>query len=265
MNKKIMMLQVDAFTNQRFKGNPAAVCVLEEEISAELMQSIAAENNLAETAFVSRLADDFSLRWFTPTVEINLCGHATLATAHVLWEEGLLATDKKALFHSLSGLLTAEKKGDWIELNFPAVLTTNQVALPEKALQALGVKPVNSVFAKDRYLVEVASPEEVLAAEPDFQVLKHYDPVVVTSPGNSNMPYDFVSRSFVPSHGINEDPVTGSSHCGLVPYYAAQWKKHAFHAYQCSKRGGELKLQLAGDRVLMAGQAVTVIKGHLLL
>lgn len=260
---RIRLFQVDAFTHTRFKGNPAAVCLPEEELSVEVMQAIAAENNLSETAFVSRLADGFSLRWFTPSAEISLCGHATLATAHILWEEGLLPTDKKALFHTLSGLLTAEKKGEWIELNFPAVLVSRPAALPERVREALGVNPVNSVFAKDRYLVELASPEEVLAATPDFQVLKDYDGVVLTSEADKHSKYDFVSRTFVPSHGVNEDPVTGSSHCGLVPYYAAKWKRHSFFAYQCSERGGELRLQLAGDRVLMAGQAVMVFSGLL--
>lgn len=259
---KIALYQVDAFSGKPFSGNPAAVCILEEELPHSLMQSIAAENNLAETAFVRKKEKGFHLKWFTPTTEIELCGHATLASAHILWEEGLLPESEVAAFDTLSGRLTAMKKGNWIELNFPAALSV-PVTLPEAVLRAIGVNPLQAAFAKDRYLVEVATPAEVKAATPDFGILKQYDGVVLTSLGNQDMPYDFVSRSFVPSHGINEDPVTGSSHCALVPYYAAKLQKHSFHAFQCSERGGELKLTLSGDRVLMAGEAVTVIKGVL--
>jgi PhzF family phenazine biosynthesis protein len=256
----IPMYQVDAFTNTPFKGNPAAICLPETALSAELMQSIAAENNLAETAFVTREEDGFRLRWFTPTVEIDLCGHATLASAHILWQEGILSPGEVARFHTRSGLLTATQKEDWIELNFP-VSPFDAKELPAEMKKALGVNPVSVAFGKERYLVELATAEEVASLQPDFGILKHYDAVVVTSLAGDHSPYDFVSRSFVPSHGVDEDPVTGSSHCLLVPYYAAKLKKFDFHAFQVSARGGELLLQLTGDRVLIAGQAVTVIKG----
>jgi PhzF family phenazine biosynthesis protein len=258
----IPMFQVDAFTSQPFKGNPAAVCLPETPLSAELMQSIAAENNVSETAFVTKEEDGFRLRWFSPTVEIDLCGHATLASAHILWQEGILTAGEVARFHTRSGLLTAMQKEDWIELNFP-VSPYDPKELPVAMQEALGVQPIGVAFGKERYLVEVATAEEVLSLQPDFAILKHYEVVVVTSLAGDDKPYDFVSRSFVPSHGIDEDPVTGSSHCLLVPYYAAKLKKFDFHAYQVSARGGELKLQLAGDRVLIAGQAITVLKGTL--
>lgn len=262
MKMTIPMFQVDAFTAVPFKGNPAAICLPEKVLADELMQAIAAENNLAETAFLNKEQDGYRLRWFTPTVEIDLCGHATLASAHILWQEGILAAGEQARFHTRSGLLTAEQKGDWIELDFP-VTSYNQSQLPPAMKDALGVQPVNVVYGNGRYLIEVATAPEVGAVRPDFNVLKHYDAVVVTSVGDNDNPYDFVSRSFVPSHGVDEDPVTGSSHCLLVPYYAAKLKKQVFHAFQVSARGGELKLHLNGDRVLIAGQAVTVLTGGL--
>ncbi len=258
--KKTKFFQVDAFASRPFKGNPAAVCLLNEEISAEQMQWIAAENNLAETAFVSPAEDGFNLRWFTPTVEIDLCGHATLATSHILWQENILSEEETARFHTRSGLLTASKKGEWVELDFPASVI-KAAELPEGIRTGLDIHPVNVVFAKDRYLIELATPEEVASLVPDFSALKEYDALIVTSPGAISSPYDFVSRTFAPSHGIDEDSVTGSSHCALVPYYSAKLGKKQFFAYQASARGGELKLELAGDRVLIAGQAVTVISG----
>jgi PhzF family phenazine biosynthesis protein len=258
----IPMFQVDAFTHQPFKGNPAAVCVTETALSAELMQTIAAENNLAETAFVTWETDGFGLRWFTPAVEVDLCGHATLASAHILWQEGILPAGAIARFHTKSGLLTATQKGDWIELDLPKS-SYHAKELPAVMQQALGVQLINVVYAKDRYLVEVATAVEVVSLQPDFVALKDYEMAVVTSLAGEGSAYDFISRSFGPSLGVDEDPVTGSSHCGLVPYYADKLKKNTFHAYQASTRGGELKLQLVGDRVLIAGQAITVLKGSL--
>lgn len=259
---KIPLFQVDAFTHQPFKGNPAAICLLDQPLDAAVMQDIAAENNVSETAFIVKQENGFGLKWFSPTVEIMLCGHATLASAHILWQEGWLAANETARFHTRSGLLTAVKKGDWIELNFPAS-PHSSISLPEAVRAALQVTPVNCVFAKDRYIVELATPEEVIQAKPDFTVLKEYDLIVLTSLAGKDTQYDFISRTFVPSHGVNEDPVTGSSHCGLAPYYATKLGKTEFHAYQASQRGGELKLKLAGDRVLIAGQAVSMINGFL--
>ncbi|RXF69654.1 PhzF family phenazine biosynthesis protein [Arcticibacter tournemirensis] len=258
--RRIPFFQVDAFTDKPFKGNPAAICLPDEELSMETMQAIAAENNLAETAFVVKAAEGFDLRWFTPTVEIDLCGHATLATAHILWEEGILDKSEIASFNTRSGVLTASLSGDWIELNFPASLN-NPAILPEEVSKALQAEPVHVVFARDRYIVELEKAEDVVSLKPDFSGLREHEIVIVTSPADEGSPYDFISRTFAPLHGIDEDPVTGSSHCALVPYYAGKYGKNEFFAYQASDRGGELKLRYEGDRVLMSGQAITVITG----
>ncbi|WP_374165018.1 PhzF family phenazine biosynthesis protein [Arcticibacter sp. MXS-1] len=261
---QIPLFQVDAFTDKPFKGNPAAVCLLRDPLDAETMQAIAAENNLAETAFVLSRDDGFDLRWFTPTVEIALCGHATLATAHVLWQEGWLPKGEVARFYTMSGVLTAAQEGDWICLDFPA--SENVPAeLPSALTSALGVNSLNVVFSKDRYLVELARPEEVYEMAPDFSVLRKYDMVVVTSRDAEASPYDFVSRTFASAHGIDEDPVTGSSHCSLVPYYSEKLGKTEMVAYQASKRGGELRLRYQDGRVLISGQALTVVSGNMIL
>ncbi|WP_069659441.1 PhzF family phenazine biosynthesis protein [Arcticibacter eurypsychrophilus] len=261
--KNIKFYQVDAFTNQPFKGNPAAICILEEELSTATMLQIAAENNLAETAFVQKSADGFNLRWFTPTVEVHLCGHATLATSHILWQEGILQTNETARYHTLSGLLIAKKKGEWIEIDLPAQ-ENRPVEVPEEVLAALHVQPIRTAYS-DRYIIELQTPEEVVNAKPDFNVLRHHEMVIITSKGGPSIPYDFVSRTFGPSVGVDEDPVTGSSHCSLAPYYAQQLNKTEFFAYQASERGGEMKLELKGDRVLLSGHAVTLISGTLMI
>ncbi|HEY0055395.1 MAG TPA: PhzF family phenazine biosynthesis protein [Pedobacter sp.] len=262
--KKIRSFQVDAFSSRPFKGNPAGVCLLEDELSVEIMQSIAAENNLSETAFLVKREDGFDLRWFTPTVEIDLCGHGTLASAHILWQEGILPLGEMAKFHTKSGLLTAIQNEDWIELDFPASFETQQ-SLPQEALQALQVKPVNVVYSQTRFIVELASADEVLTCNPDFKTLRNFDMIVLTSKGNPSSPYDFVSRSFGPSHGIDEDPVTGSSHCCLTPYWSKRLGKTELFAYQASTRGGEVKVKDVGTRVLFSGQAITVFEGNFLL
>ena len=258
---EIKFFQVDAFNNQPFKGNPAAICLLEEDLDANTMQKIAAENNLAETAFVRKISEGFDLRWFTPTVEVDLCGHATLATAHVLWQEDLISEEEEVNFRTRSGLLKAARKGDWIQLDFPAAEITD-IELPAGISNALNADPINAVYAKDRFIIELSTAEQVQYLSPDLQALKGFDMIVVTSKGNPSTEYDFVSRSFGPSVGIDEDPVTGSSHCGLVPYWAGRLNKTEFFADQVSARGGELKLKLADKRVLMSGQAVTIIRGH---
>jgi PhzF family phenazine biosynthesis protein len=261
---KIRLFQVDAFTEKQFKGNPAAVCLLYDEISKDTMQAIAAENNLSETAFVVKVKDGFNLRWFTPTVEVDLCGHATLASAFILWQEGAIPEDETVRFYTRSGLLTAVRKGDWIELDFPASFEKER-SLPKEALVALNVKPVKVVFSETRYLVELATEEEVRGCKPDFNTLKNYDMIVLTSKGNKSSDYDFISRSFAPAHGIDEDPVTGSSHCCLTPYWSKRLGKSEMFAYQASERGGEIKVKLSGDRVLFSGKAVTVLAGYFLL
>ena len=259
------IIQVDAFTDTPFKGNPAAVCVLDQPVDEIWMQSVAAEMNLSETAFVISQEDGFNLRWFTPTTEVPLCGHATLATAHVLWTEGYLASDKAARFHTLSGVLTANLKTDWIELNFPVNLS--EVTTPPEALiKALGVSCTTVVKNSLGYLVEVDSAEVVASLQPNFALLKTLDipDVIVTSKGDKDSLYDFVSRFFAPGLGINEDPVTGAAHCCLAPFWRKKLMKNRFLAYQASARGGVVKVNYdGGTRVFLQGQAVTVMRGEI--
>lgn len=235
--KKIRLFQVDAFSSTRFKGNPAGVCLLDKGLPDEIMQSIAAENNVSETGFLVRREDGFDLRWFTPTVEVQLCGHGTLASAHILWQEGVLAADETAAFFTKSGRLTAVQKDGWIELDFPASFESER-SLPQQALTALGVKPVNVVFSESRFIAELGSPGEVADCNPDFKALKDFEMVVITSKAEESSPYDFVSRTFGPAYGIDEDPVTGSSHCCLATYWSKRLGKSEMFAYQASKRGG---------------------------
>lgn len=259
----ITIYQVDAFTDQPFKGNPAAVCLLDQTREAEWMQAVAAEMNLSETAFLTPEHDGYRLRWFTPKKEVKLCGHATLASAHVLYEEKLLKQGEQARFYTLSGLLTAgyHDKG-LIELNFP-VTRVSSCEAPAGLIEALGVKPIFIGRSDDDYLIEVASEEEVRKTAPDFGRLKEVScrGVAITALANSEE-YDFVSRFFAPAVGVNEDPVTGSAHCRLTPYWQAKLHKNEFIAYQASERGGFLLLVADGDRVRIGGKAVTVLKGQ---
>jgi len=257
------IVRVDTFTREPFAGNPAAVCLLPEPRSDAWMQSVAREMNLAETAFLVARPDGFDLRWFTPSVEVDLCGHATLASAHVLWETGRLARAETARFHTRSGLLTASRNDDWIELDFPA--TPEEPAEATRALRdGLGVTARYVGRSRFDYLVEVDSEDVVRRARPDFGVLKTIGGrgVILTSraaaPG-----YDFVSRFFAPAAGIDEDPVTGSAHCCLGPFWSGRLGRQSFLARQISARGGVLKVRLKGDRVLIGGQAVTVLRGDL--
>ncbi len=257
---EIPYYQVDAFTNVPFKGNPAAVCISAEPLPDQLMQEIAAENNLAETAFVSPDNGAFNLRWFTPVVEVPLCGHATLATAHILWQEGLADRQQVIHFNTQSGWLTAAAKDDRIELDFPS-MTGYAVQLPQEIKEILGVEPLHTIDVFNRFLVEVATEEEVINAKPDFSRLAAHPKVIITAAARKGSSFDFISRFFAPCIGINEDPVTGSAHCCLGPYWAAKLGKQEMLAYQASARGGIIKVRLQGDRTIMAGQAVTVIKG----
>ena len=255
--------QVDAFTSQPFKGNPAAVCPLPEPASAAWMQSMAAEMNLSETAFLVPQQEDFNLRWFTPLVEVDLCGHATLASAHILWETGLLSTLQAARFHTHSGMLSARKNASWIEMDFPA--SPEQSAQPPTGLlESLGVSALHVGRSQFDYLVEIADPEALRLLQPDFTLLKQVKArgVIVTCRSESSE-YDFISRFFAPAAGIPEDPVTGSAHCCLAPYWAEKIKKNEFTAYQASPRGGVVRCRLEGERVILAGQAVTVLRGEL--
>lgn len=257
------LVQVDAFTDQPYGGNPAAVCLLPAPQPEDWMQRVAQEMNLSETAFVLPEGDGFRLRWFTPTVEMDLCGHATLATAHALWSEGHLSPEQEARFHTRSGLLTAQRQGDWIELNFPAN-PSQPIATPAGLADALGQTPVAVAENSLGYLVELATAAAVQDLQPDFVALGKFPVhgIIITSRGNA--PYDFVSRFFAPALGINEDPVTGSAHCGLSPYWRDRLGKTSFLAYQASARGGVLQVEDRGDRVALRGQAITVLRGELL-
>jgi PhzF family phenazine biosynthesis protein len=257
------LIQVDAFTDQPFRGNPAAVCLLDGDRGDDWMQSVAAEMNLAETAFLRRRDDGWSLRWFTPVSEVDLCGHATLASAHFLWEERILDYSAEARFHTRSGLLTASRDGEWIELDFPATPPAPADA-PPGLVESLGVKPVYVGRTKFDYLVEVASEDQVRAVKPNFSELKKIAGrgAMVTS-RSANHDYDFVSRYFAPAFGIDEDPVTGSTHCALVPFWGQRLGKSELVAYQASARGGLLRLRQKGDRVRLGGRAITVLRGEL--
>jgi len=257
---EIPFFQVDAFTDVPFKGNPAAVCITDEALPETIMQQIAAENNLAETAFVSRDKDDFKLRWFTPVTEVPLCGHATLATAHILWQQGLVAPQQEIRFDTQSGWLTTARDGDWITLDFPS-FTGYAVQLPQEIREILGVSPLHTEYVFNRFVVELATEAEVYNANPDFSRLAAHPKVVITARADKGSEFDFISRFFAPCIGINEDPVTGSAHCCLAPYWAAKLGKQEMLAYQASARGGIMKVKVNGDRVLMSGQAVTLIKG----
>lgn len=259
----LRIVQVDAFTDTPFRGNPAAVCVLPDERDAAWMQAVAAEMNLSETAFLLKRADGFGLRWFTPAVEVDLCGHATLASAHVLWEDRHLAREAQARFHTKSGLLTADRRGEWIELDFPVKPATPATPPPGLA-EALGAAPKYVGRNQFDYLVEVDSEDTVRALAPDHAALAKLPVrgVIVTSRASTHG-FDFVSRFFAPGSGIAEDPVTGSSHCALGPFWGARLGKTQMLAYQASARGGVVRVRLAGERVALGGQAVTVLRGEL--
>lgn len=258
----LSLFQVDAFTDRPFGGNPAAVCALPEARPDAWMQRVAQEMNLSETAFFYPEAEGYRLRWFTPTVEVDLCGHATLATSHVLWSEGYLTTDQTAQFHTRSGLLTARRQGDWMELNFPTA-QLQAIPAPPGLAAALGAEPQRVMATDLGYLVEIATADQVRQLQPDFAALQALPVpgVIVTSLGEA--PYDFVSRFFAPNLGINEDPVTGSAHCSLSPYWRERLGKTTFLAYQASQRGGVVKVQDEGSRVRLSGQAITVLRGDL--
>lgn len=257
------IFQVDAFTDKPFAGNPAAVCILPEAADEDWMQHLANEMNLSETAFLVRQEDGFNLRWFTPAVEVELCGHATLASAHILWEQGFLPPDRQARFYTRSGLLSAINKDSWIELNFPAE-PEKQTEIPDGLLKAFGV-PARYV-GKNRYdfLIELESAETVRKIVPDFTLLRSISSrgFIVTSRSDSGQ-YDFISRFFAPAAGVNEDPVTGSAHCCLGPYWAEKLGREELTGYQASARGGVVKVRIGDDRVYLSGQAITVMRGTL--
>jgi PhzF family phenazine biosynthesis protein len=256
--------QVDAFTDRPFAGNPAAICWLESEADPTWMQSVAAEMNLSETAFVRRLADGLELRWFTPAVEVDLCGHATLATAHAIWSSDLVPNGEPLCFNTKSGLLTCTRDGSFIELDFPAT-PASAVETPALLFDALGAQAVFVGRSRFDYLAVVESPAVVRSLRPDFRKLSQIPArgVIVTSRSDDSQ-FDFISRFFAPNCGVDEDPVCGSAHCCLTPYWAERLGKRHLMAYQASARGGVLRLRLYGDRVILGGQAVTVWQGEML-
>ena len=260
---------VDAFTGEPFKGNPAAVCLLNEAPSEVWMQQVAAEMNLSETAFVVPHAEGFGLRWFTPTVEVALCGHATLATAHTLFETGHLTADASAVFQTLSGELTARRVGSRIELDLPS-FAVEEAEIPGAMLDALGVKPqfvgrtpVRGIDYFD-YLLVLESEAHVRDARPDFELVRKGDATGIIITARASTPgYDFVSRFFAPKAGIDEDPVTGAAHCVLAPYWGRRLDKTEMVAFQASARGGVVHVRVGDQRAYLAGDAVTVLRGSL--
>ncbi len=259
--------QVDAFTNDKFKGNPACVCVLPEGYAAneKWMQALAAEMNLSETAFVQAQADGkFSLRWFTPTTEVDLCGHATLATSHILWQEGLLEKNKAALFDTLSGRLTVKLIGSLMEMNFP-IDSLKACKQPVGLEMALGAPTVATYEAGLDLLVELESEAAVAELQPSIQQIAQIPVrcVIVTAQAHKDSDVDFVSRVFGPQVGIDEDPVTGSAHCSLTPYWAEKLGKTKMKARQVSQRGGDISVELLDNRVNVSGEAVTIFRGEL--
>lgn len=257
--------QVDAFTDVPFAGNPAAVCWLEVEADPVWMQSVAMEMNLSETAFVRRLGDDYELRWFTPAAEVELCGHATLATAHALWAAGIAANQRPLRFHTRSGVLMCTQAGDFIEIDLPA-LPAHAVSPPGDLLDALSIEALLVGRTKYDFLLVLDSPEAVRSCRPDFRKLGQVPTrgVIVTARSDDSR-YDFISRTFFPAIGVDEDPVCGSGHCTTAVYWAEQLGKSELLAYQASARGGVVRMRIIGERVILGGQAVTVWEGELLV
>ncbi|PQO44795.1 PhzF family phenazine biosynthesis protein [Blastopirellula marina] len=256
---KHTLFQVDAFTSQPFTGNPAAVCWLDHPADEAWMQNVAAEMNLAETAFVHPEGDSLRLRWFTPVVEVDLCGHATLSAAHVLWQENRCPTDQPLLFETRSGTLTATKVGEKIELIFPIAPAIEQ-APADGLLEALGISEA-TFCGKNAWdwLIEIPSAKTLRQLAPNHSLLAPVSSRGVMVTTQSDDPrYDFLSRFFAPAYGIPEDPVTGSAHCVLGEYWSRKLGKTTLAAYQASPRGGEVEVQVRNDRALLRGHAVTV-------
>ncbi len=253
---------IDAFTDRPFAGNPAAVCLPAADPSTDWMQQVAAEMNLAETAFLLPRGNDWSLRWFTPAVEVNLCGHATLAAAHCLWNECGVETPQLR-FHTRSGVLTAERGSDGIRLDFPAD-PPSPCAVPTGLAEALGVMPIQVARGREDLLVELAGEAAVRALKPEMPLLARIEArgITVTARAADGR-HDFVSRFFAPRCGIPEDPVTGSAHCCLGPYWSPRLGKDRLLGFQASSRGGSVGVALAGERIHLFGQAITTLRGNL--
>lgn len=258
---KLNIYQVDAFSDTVFGGNPAAVVPLASWPDDALMQAISMENNLSETAFFIPQEDGYGLRWFTPVKEVELCGHATLATAHVIFD--VLGHSRPTItFHTRSGALAVERQGKLLRMNFPAS-PPQRCETPELLVQALGIRPLE-VWAADDYLAVFEDEEVIRKLSPDHSLLSKLDRrgVIVTAPGRE---HDYVSRFFAPKYGIPEDPVTGSAHCSLAPYWAGRQGKHSLNARQLSKRGGIIHCEMQGERVLLSGYAILFLQGEIFL
>jgi PhzF family phenazine biosynthesis protein len=259
----IKLYHVDAFADRVFAGNPAAVCLLAKPAAEKWMQSLAGEMNLSETAFVHPEGSEFRLRWFTPKLEVSLCGHATLASAHVLWEERVVPLARHIVFHTKSGKLVASRRGDRIELDFPARPAV-RINPPKGLCEALGVSPKYVGRSKDDYLLEIQDEDQLRRLAPDYGRLAKVDTrgAIVTCRSKSKE-YDFISRFFAPAVGVNEDPVTGSSHCCLAIFWGRRLGRTEMVGYQASSRGGVVSVRVRGRRVFLGGRAVTVLAGEL--
>lgn len=259
----VRIVQVDAFTAEPFRGNPAGVCVLDAWAPKGWMQAVASEMNLSETAFLVRREEGFAIRYFTPTVEVPLCGHATLASAHWLWEERAVSEGETILLHAKGGELSAGREGAWIRLDFPAI-PASETEIPPGLAEALGAEILCAYRSwENGYLVEVAGVERVRGLEPDFARLRAFGPINVTARAGQGAGCDFVSRFFAPSLGIDEDPVTGVAHCTLAPFWAERLGKDELVGHQISRRGGVVKVRARGERVDILGQAVTVMRAQI--
>ncbi len=261
MSIKIKLFQIDAFTDKVFHGNPAAICILDEWIEESKMQKIGAENNLAETAFIVKKDNNFEIRWFTPTTEVDLCGHATLAAAYVLFNYYNYESEIIKFYSHKSGFLSVEKNNEKLTLDFPTDIY-NKVDTPEVLIEAFGIKPVETYKGKTDYLLIFSSQKEIIEFKPDFSLIAESGGrgVIVSAPGQNT---DFVSRFFAPQSGINEDPVTGSAHTLLTPVWSHKLGKKMLNAKQLSERQGDLKCEFRGDRVKITGMAVTYLIGEI--
>lgn len=259
------IFHVDSFTSRPFGGNPAGVCILTHPKVDSWMLNVAAEMNLPETAFIIRSAHGYNLRWFTPKAEVDLCGHGTLASAHILWQEGLVREDEAILFQTRSGVLSSRRQGSSIILDFP-LLPEHQIDPPEGLARSLGTSPVYVGLSEHDILVEVGSEEALRQLRPDYSAMLELTVrgVIVTSKADGQE-FDFVSRFFAPKIGVNEDPVTGSAHCCLASYWSKRLMKNDLVARQVSVRGGVIGMNIKGGRVELLGEAVTVTKGEIVI
>jgi PhzF family phenazine biosynthesis protein len=264
MNKLNTIYQVDAFTTEPFKGNPAGVCILDYEPSVQWMQNIAMEMNLSETAFIFPGKDCRMIRFFTPEIEVPLCGHATLSASHILYEANMVNADEEISLLAKAGMLKVCKSGGWITMNFPSY-PVKRVPVPIEFEQVVGVKPLEFYESSNGWTLALLSDEQIIRdMKPDFKAMKNskFGDLMVTAI-SSDKEYDFCLRFFAPALGIDEDPVTGSAHCALVPFWNMKTGRNDFISHQVSKRSGILKVSLKGDRVEISGQAKTILKGEL--